>query len=242
MRVGGRRRVGGGRRGRIGGRGLGRELSLVLGEQACLLLFGRFAFGRGGRLRGGLARDCRAGLRLAAPDGRGVVVDGERAARGLEYGGEVSLDVAPLLARVADVAHRRPHVERAASLAAVEHVVAAQETLGRVLRVEFLQVAVAELALLVLLVAHGLPRREALRHARLRLLLLGRRLLGDRLTRWVRFARHGFKVRIPSLLGLLKKCGKKLDCILRARREERQPRRNDECGMRNDELKAGVGF
>src|SRR5207237_7593675 len=113
------------------------------------------------------------------------------AARGLEDGGEVSLDVAALLVGVADVAQRRPHVERAAGLAAVEHVIAAQETFGGVLRVELLEVAVAELALLVLLVAHGLPRRESLRDSRLRLLLLGRRTPGDRI---VRFPRHDLRL------------------------------------------------
>jgi hypothetical protein len=65
-----------------------------------------------------------------------------------------------------------------------------------VLRVDLLEVAVAELALLVLLVADGLPRREAFGLAGSRLLLLGRRLLRDRLgpAGLVDFARHRFRV------------------------------------------------
>ena len=117
---------------------------------------------------------------------------------------------------------------RAACLAAVERVVAAQVDLRGVLRVELLEMAVAELALLVLLVTHGLTRGEAFGHAGTRLLLLGRRLLRYALgaRRLFGFARH--KVRVGFLLcSVYERRGSDgaagaplLNRILRASREE----------------------
>ena len=91
---------------------------------------------------------------------------GQGAACGLKERGQFHLDEALLFEGVAHMAERWSHVERAARLALEEHVVASEMNLSRfAARLQLFQVSVAELALLVLLVADGLRVRNLLRHA-----------------------------------------------------------------------------
>ena len=111
-----------------------------------------------------------------------VLLDGgKRSARCLQERGEFFLDEARLFLRIAYVAEWRPHVERAAGLTFEEYVVAAQMLFCHLAaRAQLLQVAVAELALLILLVADGLGVDDLFGHTWLRLLLRGRRFFRHR--------------------------------------------------------------
>ena len=110
-----------------------------------------------------------SGFTCEDEDALRVLLDrGERAARRVEDGDELALDEARLLARVAQVSERWPRVERAAGLALVEHVIAAQVLQGVFARrVRLLEMTVAKLALRVALVADGLTLGETLRRTRL---------------------------------------------------------------------------
>ena len=91
--------------------------------------------------------------------------DRQSAAGGLQQSSEFGFDEAILLFRIAHVAERRAHVKRAADLAFVKNVVAAQMNFRRLAgSAQLLQVAVAEFFLFIPLVADSLSVRNPLWH------------------------------------------------------------------------------
>ena len=89
---------------------------------------------------------------------RVVLLDNrKRASRCLQQRLQLRFDKPELLIRIAHVAQRRTHVQRAARLALEKHIVAAQMNLGRFTSSsQLLQVTVAQLSLFVSLVADSL--------------------------------------------------------------------------------------
>ena len=91
----------------------------------------------------------------------------QRSACRLQQSRKLGLDKTALLFRIANMAERRAHVERATQTTLVKHIVTAQMHLrGFAGGAQLLQVTVAEFVLLVPLVTDGLSIGDALGHRR----------------------------------------------------------------------------